>query len=312
MAKRVVVTGGAGYIGSILCGHLLPAGYQVTVVDNLMYGQHSLFHLCSNPRFEFIYGDARDETVMRRLVKQADVLIPLAAIVGAPACDRDPRLAQSVNFEAIQLLNRIRDSDQLVVYPTTNSGYGTKSGDIYCTEDTPLEPISLYGRTKMQAEAELLDSSNVISLRLATVFGISPRMRLDLLVNYFVYAAATDGYIVIFEKDFKRNYIHIRDVADCFIYCIEHSDKMVGKPYNVGLDSANLSKEELALKIKKYVPNFYIHFSEVGSDPDKRNYIVSNQRLREAGFEAQRSLDEGIKELLKGYRMMGRAPFKNV
>ena len=312
MSAHVLVTGGAGYLGSVLCEHLLNAGYQVTVIDNLMYGQRSLFHLCADPAFEFVFGDVRDENLMRRLAKNADVLIPLAAIVGAPACDRDPWLARSVNLEAVRLLNRLRSPRQLVIFTTTNSGYGTKSGDVFCTEDTPLEPISLYGQLKVQAEAELLETPNVISLRLATVFGMSPRMRLDLLVNHFVYAAATDGHIVIFEKDFKRNYIHIRDVADCFLHCIEHADRMVGRPYNVGLDAANLSKEELALKIKEYVPDFYIHFSEVGSDPDKRNYIVSNQRLREAGFEARRSLDEGIKELLKGYRMMGRAPFKNV
>jgi nucleoside-diphosphate-sugar epimerase len=214
--------------------------------------------------------------------------------------------------EAIRLLNRLRSSQQLVIYPTTNSGYGTQTGDLFCTEDTPLEPISLYGQTKTQAEADLLQTSNVITLRLATVFGTSPRMRLDLLVNHFAYAAVTDGYIVIFEKDFKRNYIHIRDVADCFMHCMKNSRRMVGRPYNAGLDAANLSKEELALKIKEYVPNFYVHFAPVGSDPDKRNYIVSNQRLREAGFEARRSLDDGIQELLKGYRMMGRARFKNV
>ncbi len=299
-------------MGSIICGRLLEAGHSVTVIDNLTYGQHSLFHLCGNPRFEFVCGDARDETVMSGLVKDADVLIPLAAIVGAPACDRDPALATSVNLEAVQLLNRLRSTSQLVIFPTTNSGYGTKSGDVSCTEETPLEPITLYGRTKVEAEAELLDAANTITLRLATVFGVSPRMRLDLLVNHFVYAAVTDGYIVIFEKDYKRNYVHIRDVADCFVHCIECSDGMVGKPYNVGLDEANLSKEELALKIKQHVPKFYVHFSEVGSDPDKRNYVVSNQRLREAGFEAGRSLDDGIKELLKGYRMLGRAPMRNV
>lgn len=309
---HVLVTGAAGYIGSILCEHLLDAGYYVMAVDNLMYGQHSLFHLCGNLRFEFVFGDVRDERLMVELIREADVLIPLAAIVGAPACDRDPWLARSVNVEAVRLLNRLRSPRQLVVFPTTNSGYGTKSSDVFCTEDTPLEPISLYGQTKVQAETELLETPNVISLRLATVFGMSARMRLDLLVNYFVYAAVTDGYITIFEKDFKRNYVHIRDVADCFLHCIEYADRMAGRPYNVGLDSANLSKEELALKIKEYVPNLYIHFSEVGSDPDKRNYIISNQRLREAGFEARRSVDEGIKELLKGYRMMRRAPFGNV
>ena len=312
MPTHVVVTGAAGYLGSVLCEHLLAAGYRVTAADGLIYRQRSLFHLCANPSFDFVVGDARDEQLMRRLIKDADVLIPLAAIVGAPACDRDPWLARSVNLEAIRLLARLRSNDQLIVYPTTNSGYGTKSGDVFCTEDTPLEPISLYGQTKTEAEAEILERNNTVTLRLATVFGMSPRMRLDLLVNHFVYAAVTDGYIVIFEKDFKRNYIHIRDVADCFIHCIENGKKMAGRPYNAGLDSANLSKEALALKIKEYVPNFYIHFGQVGTDPDKRNYIVSNQRLRDAGFEAKRSLDSGIQELLKGYRMMGRAEFANI
>lgn len=311
MTIHVLVTGGAGYLGSVLCEHLLNSGYKVTAIDNLMYGQHSLFDLCANPAFDFVNRDVRDENLMRRLVKDTDVLIPLAAIVGAPACDRDPWLARSVNLEAVRLLNRLRSNSQLIIFPTTNSGYGTKSGDACCTEDTPLEPISLYGESKVQAEAELLESPNVITLRLATVFGMSPRLRLDLLVNHFVYAAVADSYIVIFEKDFKRNYIHIRDVADCFVHCIENAERMVGRPYNCGLDAANLSKEELALKIKEYVPNFYIHFAQVGTDPDKRNYIVSNQRLRDAGFEARRSLDEGIKELLKGYRMMGRTPFRN-
>ncbi len=310
-SPHVLVTGGAGYLGSVLCEHLLSAGYRVTVVDNLMHGQHSLFHLCAHSAFEFVFGDVRDERLIRRAVNDADVLIPLAAVVGRPACDRDPWLARSVNLEAIQLLNRLRSPRQLVIFPTTNSGYGAKSGEVYCTEDTPLEPISFYGQTKAQAEAELLETPNVVSLRLATVFGMSPRMRLDLLVNHFAYTAFTVGYIVIFEKNFKRNYIHIRDVADCFLHCIENTERMVGRPYNVGLDAANLSKEELTFKIKEYVPNFYIHFSEVGTDPDKRNYIVSSQRLRETGFEARRSLDEGIQELLKGYRMMERSPFRN-
>ncbi len=312
-ALKILVTGGAGYIGSILTEHLLNAGHRVTVLDNLMYQQSgSLAHLAAQTDFEFIRGDARDERLMAGLIKDADVIIPLAAIVGMPACDRDPALARSVNLEAIRMLNRLRSPAQLVVYPTTNSGYGTKSGETFCTEDTPLEPISLYGETKAQAEAELLASPNAITLRLATVFGMSPRMRLDLLVNDFVYRAVTDGYLVIFEKDFKRNYIHIRDVADCFLHCIQNAPAMAGRAYNAGLDNANLSKEELAFKIKEQVPNLYIHFAEIGSDPDKRNYIVSNERLRTAGFEAQRSLDGGIQELIAGYRMLGRHPWKNV
>ncbi len=299
-------------MGSVLCEHLLQAGYQVTIVDNLTHGQQSLFHLLAHTGVEFVFGDVRDDRLLRRLLKSVDVVIPLAAIVGARACDRDPWLARAINFEAVALLNQLRSPRQLVVFATTNSGYGTRTDESYCTEDTPLEPISLYGRTKVEAETVLLQTPNSISLRLATVFGLSPRMRIDLLVNYFVHAAVTDGYIVIFEKDFKRNYVHIRDVADCFVHCIEHAEHMVGRPYNVGLDSANLSKEELALRVKHYVPNFYIHFSDIGTDPDRRNYIVSNQRLREAGFEARRTLDEGIQELLKGYRMMIRTQFQNV
>jgi len=204
------------------------------------------------------------------------------------------------------MLNRLRSRQQLVVYPTTNSGYGTKSGDQFCTESTPLEPISLYGQTKVDAEKELLDGGGAITLRLATVFGLSPRPRLDLLVNHFVWAAVTDGYIVVFEKHFKRNYVHIRDVADCMHFALTHSDKMSGRPFNVGLDEANLSKEELALKVKSHVPRFFVHFAEIGTDPDKRNYVISNQRLREAGFAAKRSIDEGIVELLKGYQGLSR------
>ena len=306
------MTGGAGYLGCEMIPALLGAGHEVRVVDNLMYGQHTLFHLCAEPGFDFVRGDARDERLMAELVPQADVILPLACIVGAPACDRDPWLATAVNLEAVQLVNRLRSPSQLVIYPTTNSGYGATTGEVFCTEDSPLEPISLYGRTKVQAEQELLDSPNAITLRLATVFGMSLRMRLDLLVNHFTYAAVTDGTLVIFEKDFKRNYIHVKDVADCFVHCIANHQAMVGRAYNLGLDDANLSKQELAFKIREYVPRFYVHFAEVGSDPDKRNYVVSNQRLREAGFEARRGLDAGIRELLIGYRMLGRGLFKNI
>jgi nucleoside-diphosphate-sugar epimerase len=314
MAEHVLVTGGLGYIGSILCEHLLGTGCRVTALDSLMYGtgQQGLYHLCANPAFDFIKGDVRDEEAMRMAVRKADSIIHLAAIVGAPACDRDPLLAKSVNRDAVRLLNRLRSPHQLVIYPNTNSGYGTTSGQMLCTEESPLQPISLYGQTKVDAERILLDSPNTITLRLATVFGMSPRMRLDLLVNHFVHAGYKEGYIVIFEKDFKRNFVHVRDVADCMLHAMANSRQMAGRAYNLGLDSANLSKEELALKVKQYVPGFYIHFAPIGQDPDKRNYVVSNQRLREAGFAAKRSLDEGIVELLKGYRMEGRAMFKNV
>lgn len=313
MAQRVLVAGGLGYLGSIVCEHLLDARYEVVALDNLMYGtgQQGLYHLCANPAFDFMKGDVRDEAVMRAALKSADVVIHLAAVVGAAACDRDPALASSVNLDSVRLLNRLRSPNQLVVFPNTNSGYGATSGESYCTEDTPLEPISLYGKTKVEAERVLLDSPSAIALRLATVFGFSPRMRLDLLVNHFVYAAVKDGYLVLFEKDFKRNFVHVRDVADCFLHAIANRDRMNGRVYNLGLDSANVSKEELALRVKRHVPNFYIHFAPIGQDPDKRNYIVSSARLKAAGFEARRSLDDGIRELIKGYRMEGRGLFKN-
>lgn len=311
MPETILVTGAAGYVGSILCEHLLQAGYRVFALD-IMNFEPSMLHLCFNPNFDFILGDVRDETQMTQALAGVDVILPLAAIVGAPASKRDPWMTTTVNRDAIRLLTKLRSPHQLIVYPTTNSGYGTQTENIYCTEETPLEPISLYGVTKAEAEQEVLSSGNSITLRLATVFGMSPRMRLDLLVNHFVHAAVTDGYIVIFEKHFKRNYIHVRDVADCFIHCIRNHQTLAGRPYNLGLDSANLSKQELAETIQKHVPGFFIHYSEIGSDPDKRNYIVSNQRLREAGFEATRTIDDGIRELLKGYRMLGRARFQNV
>ena len=309
--SRVLLTGGAGYIGSVLCEALLGAGHRVTVVDNLMFRQNGPFHLCANPCFDFIRGDARDPELMRRLVSKADILIPLAALVGAPACDHDPWLARGVNLEAIRLLNELRSPQQVVIFPTTNSGYGTKSGAIFCTEETPLEPISLYGELKVRAEEELLGTPNTITLRLATVFGMSPRMRLDLLVNHFVHAAVTERYLIIFEKDFKRNYVHIRDVADGFLFAIDHCQEMAGRAYNLGLDSANVSKEELAQKIQAFVPKFCIQYSEIGSDPDKRNYTVSSERLCKVGFQAHRTLEEGIRELLKGYQMMGLGEFQN-
>ena len=309
---KVLITGGAGYLGSIMSEHLLAAGHSVVALDNLMYGQSCPLHLCHDPRYEFVLGDVRDEKLTAKLLKDVDAIVPLACIVGAPACDRDPWLARQVNFDAIKMLNRLRSKQQLVIYPTTNSGYGTKSGESYCTEDTPLEPISLYGTTKVVAEKELLASERTVTLRLATVFGLSPRPRLDLLVNHFVWAATHEGYLVIFEKHFRRNFVHIRDVADGVLHVLANADRMVGRPYNLGLDDANLSKEGLALKVKEHVPKLFLHFAEIGTDPDKRDYIVSNARLREAGFVAKRSIDDGIRELLKGYRGLGKNHLGNV
>jgi nucleoside-diphosphate-sugar epimerase len=308
---RILITGGAGYIGSILVPRLLEAGHPVRVLDSMRHGVPSLLAVAGHPNFEFQLGDARGEETLRRAMASCDVLIPLAAIVGAPACDRDQIGAATINRDAILLMNRLRSCEQRIIYPCTNSGYGTKSGDVFCTEDSPLDPITLYGRTKVEAERALLDSPNTLTVRLATVFGVSPRMRLDLLVNTFVFEAVTRRYLVVFEKDFKRNYVHIRDVADLFLHAIQNFDAMKGRPYNCGLDEANYSKAELAELVREQVPGFFVHYSEIGSDPDKRNYVVSNQRLREAGFEAKRTVRDGIRELIQAYQMLPTGPFAN-
>src|SRR3990167_1570281 len=312
--QRVLITGGAGYIGSILCEHLLAAGHHVTVLDNLRYGPGNLKHLCANPHFEFHMGDARDFRHVVPLLKRADVIIPLAALVGAPACEQERRLAWETNHDAVVALANDSMASQLIIYPNTYSGYGVSSTDAPCTEDAPLIPISTYGKSKCAAEKFLLDAhaDHAIVFRLATVFGMSPRMRTDLLVNHFVHKAVTDGYITIYEPHFKRNYVHVRDVAAGFICAIENAEAMMGRAYNLGLDAANLSKMELADAIKAQLPGFHIHYAETGKDPDQRNYVVSNQRLRDAGFEAQRGIEAGIAELIKGYRMLGRGQYANI
>ncbi len=306
MALCVLLTGGAGYLGCVLVRHLFSLGYRVTILDNLMYHQNQtgLFQYCYHDRFKFVYGDVRDEALIQQLVSENDIIIPLAAIVGVPICDRDPWLAEAINFGSIKLLNRLRSPGQSIIYPSTNSGYGIKTGDTPCTEKSPLGPISLYGRTKVQAEKLLLDSQNVISLRFATVFGVSQRMRLDLLVNEFTYRAVRDRFISLYEAHFKRSYVHIEDVARAFCHCIEHFEDMKGEPYNVGLPDANLTKLELAQKIKEHIPELSIHCSDAGSDPDKRNYVTSTDKIRAKGFETCHSLDVGIKQLLKAFRMI--------
>ncbi len=312
MPMKILVTGGGGYLGSVMVPRLLEAGHEVRVLDTLVHRVMSLLGVVDHPRFEFVYGDARDPRTLEGALRSRDVLIPLAAVVGAPACDRDPVTAETLNLGAVRTLNKLRSRAQMVVFPTTNSGYGTKSTATVCTEETPLEPISLYGRTKVEAEAELLETGNAVSLRLATVFGVSPRMRTDLLVNNFVWEAVTKRYLVIFEKDFKRNYVHVRDVADCFAYCVEHFARVKDNAYNCGLDEANYSKADLAKLIQAEVPALYVHFAEVGSDPDKRNYVVSNAKLRKAGFEARRSVPSGIRELAMCYRLFTAAgPYAN-
>jgi nucleoside-diphosphate-sugar epimerase len=315
MAKeKILITGGSGYIGCVLTGYLLDKGYEVTCLDNLMYRQNSLFDYAANPDFGFIYGDVRNKELMEKTVPKFDVIIPLAAVVGMPACDLNPKNAETVNRDAIIMLNNLRDGKQKLIFPTTNSGYGTKSGDVYCTEETPLEPVSLYGKTKVEAEKHLLESKKPsIALRLATVFGISPRMRTDLLVNDFVLKAIRDSYIVIYQAHFKRNYIHIQDIARVFEHCILNYDSMKKEAYNVGLSEANLSKLELAEKIKKYLPKLEIVVKEIGEDPDKRNYVISNEKIEKTGFKPKFSIEDGIKELIKGYSiLLKNNPYGNV
>lgn len=309
---NVLVTGGAGYLGSIMVPHLLQQGYAVTVVDSLMYRQASLLDCCANPRFSFVRGDCRDERVMRPLVAKADVIIPLAALVGAPLCARDRIAAETTNLDAVVMLTRMRAASQRMLIPTTNSGYGIGMAGQVCTEETPLKPISLYGTTKVGAEKAVLDSGNTISFRLATVFGASPRMRTDLLVNEFVYRAVFDRAVILFEAHFKRNYIHIRDVASVFDFGIRNYERLAGKPYNVGLSSANLSKMELCMKIREHVPEFVFMESPIGEDPDKRDYIVSNDRIEAAGWKPAHSLDDGIAELVKAYQIIKNNQYGNV
>jgi nucleoside-diphosphate-sugar epimerase len=302
--QRVLVTGGGGYIGSTLVPILLANGYQVTVIDSFIFGQASLLDCCANPGFRVIKGDVRDESLMAKELAAHDVIIPLAAIVGAPACNRYPEATKAINLESVRFMAGKLSADQRVVYPVTNSGYGIGEADKFCTEESPLRPISLYGRTKVDAEKILLDKRQAVTLRLATVFGASPRMRIDLLVNDFVYRAVYDRFIVLFEAHFKRNYIHVRDIANAMMFALDNYDSMRGEPYNCGLSDANLSKRELAEKIKTHLPGFHILESELGEDPDKRDYIVSNAKIESAGWRPSYSLDDGIVELIKTYTII--------
>ena len=308
MAK-ILVTGGAGYLGSILVPELLNDEHEVTVVDNFMYKQTSLNHLCANPKFDIVRGDVRVETTMWPLLKKADIIIPLAAYVGAPLCTQDPIGASTTNKDAIFMMIKHLSKNQLVIMPTTNSAYGT--GD-YCTEESPLNPISLYAKDKVEVEKRLMNHANSISYRLATVFGMSPRMRLDLLVNDFTYRAVNDSALIIFESHFKRNYIHVRDIALAFQHAISNQKTMSGEVYNVGLSEANVSKWELCEIIQKQLPNFTFMQAEVGVDPDQRNYIVSNEKIESTGFQTKYSLETGIKELIKGYRMIRNTRYGNI
>ncbi|MBN9495888.1 MAG: NAD(P)-dependent oxidoreductase [Alphaproteobacteria bacterium] len=309
---RILVTGGAGYLGSTMVPAMLDAGYAVTVLDNFMFKQAPLAHVCAHPDFDIVRGDARDEAVLKPLVAKADVAIPLAALVGAPLCNADKIGAETINLGAVKTLLKLLSKDQRVLMPITNSGYGVGDKGKECTEDSPLRPISLYGTTKVDAEKAALDRGNAISFRLATVFGMSPRMRIDLLVNDFVHRAVTDRAVVLFEPHFKRNYVHVRDVARAFLHGLARFDAMKDRPYNVGLSDANLSKWELCERIQKHVPGFVFMEAPIGEDPDKRDYIVSNARIEATGFNPAHSLDDGIVELMKGFKMIRNTVYGNV
>lgn len=308
---KIFITGGAGYIGSVLTPLLLRAGWRVTVLDNLMFGQTSLLDCCHEPGFEMLRGDARDERLLKDAMKDADYVIPLACLTGAPLCDRNPAEAKGVILDALDAILKFRSREQRLLYPTTNSGYGVGEKGKFCTEETPLRPVSLYGRLKNDAEAKILGAGNSVTFRLATAFGVSPRMRLDLLVNDFTYRAVNDRFIVLFEAHFKRNYIHVRDVSKAFMHAMANFDAMKGTMYNLGLSDANLSKMELCGVIKKQVPDFYVTEAAVGEDPDKRDYIVSNEKIEKTGYRPDVSLDAGVTELVKGYRIIKRNQFAN-
>jgi nucleoside-diphosphate-sugar epimerase len=312
MATRVLVTGGAGYIGSILVPALLQENHEVTVLDTFRFGQASLLDHCINPRLKVVLGDCRDKPTVEKLLRSADVIVPLAAVVGAPACALDQTAAVSTNLDAIRMLLGLRSKEQRVILPNTNSGYGIGASGVACTEESPLRPVSLYGRTKVQAEAAVLEAGNAITVRLATVFGMSPRMRVDLLVNDFVHRAVTDRAVTIFEGHAKRNYIHVRDVARAFVHALGHFDAMKDEAYNVGLSDANLSKLELCQEIKKHLPYFVFLEAPIGEDPDKRDYIVSNEKIEKTGFRPKYSLHDGIRELIKGFTILRNSKYTNV
>ena len=309
---KILVTGGAGYIGSVLAPLLLSEGHHVTVLDNFMHRQTTLLDCCFDKKLTVVRGDVRDRDLLRKLVSKADVVLPLACLTGAPICARDPWAAKAINFEAVKNAAELMSAGQMMIFPSTNSGYGIGQEGIHCDEDTPLRPVSLYGRLKVDVEALLLDRGRCVTFRFATLFGISPRMRLDLLVNDFTYRAVTDRCIVLFEPHFKRNYLHVRDAARAFVHVLKNYEQMRGRPYNVGLSNANLSKWELCEMIQRHLPDFYFTAAEVGQDPDKRNYIVSNERIESSGFRPSVSLDDGIAELIKGYDIIQRNQYSNV
>lgn len=308
---NILITGGAGYIGSLLTKKLLDGGHNVTVLDNFRYRQNSLLDCCSKENFTIINGDARDEETLKKAMYEKDFIIPLAAVVGFPACDKDKTSALSTNFGAIMTLTKLRDENSKIIFPCTNSGYGVGQGSNYCTEESPIQPISLYGKTKLQAEQLILTQKNTCAFRFATLFGASPRMRTDLLVNDFVYRAVFDKSVIVFEGDFVRNYLHVADACNAFCFAMDNFEKMKGQTFNCGISDANLTKLELCEKIKQHIPKFTYISADIDVDPDKRNYYVSNDKIEALGFKTTKTIDDGITELIKAYSIIKNSFYGN-
>lgn len=307
---KILVTGGAGYVGTTLVPQLLEKNYKVTIFDNLMFGGDYILPFFRYSNFNFVEGDIRDENAVLDVCKDADIIIHLAAIVGYPACRKEPELAKSVNVDGTRNIIKATSKNQLIIYASTGSNYGAVE-DI-CTEETPLNPLSLYGQTKTLAEKMLMDNRTTIGYRFATAFGVSPRMRLDLLINDFTYKAITQGYIVIYESHFMRTFIHVHDMARAFLFAIENQDKMKNQIYNVGSEKMNRSKKDICEMIKSHI-NFYVHYADIGEDQDKRNYVVSYKKINSLGFDTTISIDDGIKELIKALKVIKfKVPYTNV
>jgi len=301
MKPKILITGGAGYVGTSLVSQLLAQDYNVRVFDNLMYGGNQLLHFIEHKNFEFQKGDIRDIESVKKAVKDQDIIIHLAAIVGYPACRKNPELAEQVNVLGTKNLIAATSNEQFILYASTGSNYGAV--DDVCDENTPLNPLSLYGQTKTLAEAMLLERKNVITYRFATAFGVSPRMRLDLLINEFTHKAFTEGYIVVYEKNFKRTFIHVHDMGRAFIFGINHMDKMKNDVFNVGSDTMNYTKEEICNLLKSKI-DLYIHYAEVGKDMDKRNYSVSHKKINNLGYQTTITINEGIDGLIEAFKIL--------
>ena len=308
---KILVTGGAGYIGSILVPELLKRNYEVTVIDNFLFGQQSLLECCNNKNLKILRDDVRNQNLLQDEISKSDCIIPLAGLTGAPLCSKDPVGAQQINFDQIKFIADRKSKDQMLIFPCTNSGYGVGEEGVFCDENTPMRPVSLYGKLKVEIDKYLLDLGESVTFRFATIFGASPRMRLDLLVNDFTYRALIDRTVVLFEANFKRNYLHVRDASNAFLHTIDNYSKMVGEPFNVGLSDANLSKKELCESIKE-IPEFQYVISEIGKDPDQRNYIVSNDKIELTGFKTKVTLSDGIRELKKAFQVIRRNQYSNI